>query len=145
MGFVAEVLNHIYLFIIKHFKESVADSHAQSKWLAQLVDAIALLPNYVDELSVCIYARQPDDDAICKNASNLLHFVWMVAMEIAEQNIQFKNRKMVIKNKKKKSKMSLTGCEWKCKFIDLNIRIGKMFGLESIKYVDQYIAKDEKY
>merc|ERR1712228_389103 len=52
---------------------------------------------------------------------------------------------MVIKNKKKKTKTSLTGYEWKCKFIDLNIQIGKMFGLVSMKHIDQYIEKDKKY
>merc|ERR1712228_267300 len=51
---------------------------------------------------------------------------------------------MVIKNKKKKTKTSLTGYEWKCKFIDLNIQIGKMFGLVSMKHIDQYIEKEKK-
>merc|ERR1712228_117071 len=143
--FVDEVINHIYLFIIKHFKENVNDSHAQNKWLSKLVEAIGTLPNYVDELSCCIYSPQPLDEVICKNASNLLHFIWLVSIEIAEENMQFKDRKMVIKNKKKKTKTSLTGYEWKCKFIDLNIQIGKMFGLVSMKHIDQYIEKDKKY
>merc|ERR1712176_850148 len=56
--FVDEVINHIYLFIIKHFKESVSDAHSQNKWLSKLVEAIAILPNYVDELSCCIYSPQ---------------------------------------------------------------------------------------
>merc|ERR1712228_1106223 len=132
-------------FIIKHFKENVNDSHAQNKWLSKLVEAIGTLPNYVDELSCCIYSPQPLDEVICKNASNLLHFIWLVSIEIAEENMQFKDRKMVIKNKKKKTKTSLTGYEWKCKFIDLNIQIGKMFGLVSMEHVDEYIEKDEKY
>merc|ERR1712129_348456 len=145
--FVDEVMNHIYLFIIKYFKETMSESsHAQNKWLTQLADAIAVLPNYVDELSCCIYALQmTEDEMICRHASNLLHFVWMTAMDIAEQNMQFRNRKMVIKNKKTKSKISLTGFECKCKFIDLNVQIGKMFGLVSMEHVNAYIEKDEKY
>ena len=143
--FVDEVIHHIYLFVIKHFKENVTDSHAQNQWLTKLVEAIGVLPNYVDELSCCIYSPQPLDEVVCKNASNLLHFIWMVSIEVAEECVQFKDRKMVIKNRKQKTKTSLTGYEWKCKFIDLNIQIGKMFGLVSMEHIEEYIEKDEKY
>eukprot|EP01083_Nonionella_stella_P201959 738282_1 len=142
--FVDEVINHIYLFIIKHFKESSNGLDAQKRWLTHLAQSIALLPNYVDELSCCIYSRPPDEE-ICKNASNLLHFLWKIAIEIADESQQYKTRKMVMKNKRKKSKTSLTGYEWKCKFIDHNLKIGQMFALLTMEHVHKYIANDAQY
>lgn len=143
--FVDEVINHIYLFIIKHFKENINDLDGQKKWLTKLTESIGLLPNYVDELSCCIYTPQPPDTQICKNASNLLHFLWEVAMDIAQESVQYKNRKMVIKNKKKKTKMAVTGYEWQCKFVDYNIKIGEMFGLLGMDHINKYIENDSNY
>ena len=142
--FVDEVINHIYLFIIKHFRENINDLDGQKKWLNSMVSAIKLLPNYVDELSCCIYSL-PSDTIICKNASNLLHFLWKIAIDIAEESIQYKARKMVIKNKKKKSKLAVTGYEWKCKFVDYNLKIGQMFGLVSMDHINKFIENDSNY
>eukprot|EP00484_Ammonia_sp_Unknown_P030112 CAMPEP_0197028472 /NCGR_PEP_ID=MMETSP1384-20130603/8147_1 /TAXON_ID=29189 /ORGANISM="Ammonia sp." /LENGTH=523 /DNA_ID=CAMNT_0042457481 /DNA_START=45 /DNA_END=1616 /DNA_ORIENTATION=+ len=142
---VDEVVHHIYLFIIKHFKESVHDLDAHKKWLSAMTQAIQLLPRYVDELSCCIYSPQPADSKICEHASNLLHYLWKVAIEIAEQCTQYKTRKMVIKNKRKKSKMAVTGYEWKCKFVDYNLRMGQMFGLLSMQHIEAFVENDSNY
>jgi len=145
IGFVDEVIHHIYLFIIKHFRENRFDLNEQKKWLTRLADSIALLPNYVDELSISLYPPHPPDDAVCRMASNLLHFVWSVSIEIAEESMQYKNRKMVIKNKKSKSKVSLTGYQWKCKFVNLSVTFGEWFGLGTMQHIQEFVENDAKY
>lgn len=145
IGFVDEVIHHIYLFIIKHFRENRFDLEAQKKWLTHLAESVALLPNHVDELSCCLYPPHPPDDAVCRIASNLLHFVWSVSIEIAEESTQYKHRKMVIKNKKSKSKVSLTGHQWKCKFVSLSVVFGEWFGLGTMGHIQEFMEKDTKY
>ena len=149
IGFVDSVVHHIYLFVIKHLKANPIgnriDFQAQKQWLTRLAESVTLVPQFVDELSCCLYPPHPPDDAVCRSASNLLHFVWRVSIEIAEESKQYKNRKMVIKNKSKKKKVSLTGNEWKWKFVNLSVTFGEWFGLGTMEHIQRFMENDPKY